>query len=186
MGLCLVGWLGCPAIVSGESLGSGISLCSSEKHFQPGDIVTVIISETAQAQQSASTELHKTAKLGYTTGGLLGNVLPSADAGLSTDHNGGGNLSREGKMQAMVGAVVEEVLPSGALKIKGEQEIMFDSGRQLITVEGIARPRDISSENEIYSYRLAEARIQYYGRDALHEKARTGFLSRFLDWLWIF
>lgn len=166
--------------------GGGISLCSTDKHYQPGDIVTVIVSEAAQAQQTASTVLHKDASVGYTTGGLLGNLLPSADGGLSTKHNGGGNLSRQGRMQAMVGAVVEEVMPNGCLKIKGEQEIMFDSGRQLITVEGIARPRDISSENEVYSYRLASARIEYYGRDALHEKARTGFLTRFLDWLWIF
>jgi flagellar L-ring protein precursor FlgH len=162
------------------------SWCSTEKRYQPGDLVTVVISESAQAEQDASTALHKDTKLGFSTGGILGNIVPSASAGLSSANDGGGNLSRQGKMNAMIGAVVEEVLSNGSLKIKGEQEITFDSGQQLIRVEGIARPRDISSENEIYSYRLANARIEFNGKDALHEKTRTGFLSRFLEWLWIF
>jgi len=175
------------SLAHAESLsGSGPAIFSGEKHYQQGDLITVIISESAQAEQSASTELSKEAEMGYSAGGLLGTIIPSADFGLNSEHEGKGSLSRQGKMKAMVGAVVEEVFANGNLKIKGEQAIIFDSGTQIISVEGIVRPRDISSQNEVYSYKLANANIQYSGQGALHEKARTGYLSRILDILWIF
>jgi flagellar L-ring protein precursor FlgH len=175
------------AVSGAESLsGPGLGIISSEKNFRKGDVITVIISESAQAQQSASTQLSKDAKVGFTTGGALNPVIPSANLGLSTSQEGEGNLSRQGKMRAMVGVMVEEVLENGNLKIKGKQSLEFDSGVQIISVEGIARPRDVSSQNEVYSYKLSNAQIQYSGEGALHEKARTGFLTRLFDLIWIF
>lgn len=171
---------------SAQSVSGSGNIFSTEKQYQRGDLVTIIISESAQASQSASTELHKDTDIGYTTGGVLGTLVPSANVGVNSNHEGNGQLARQGKMKAMVAATVEDILPNGILKVKGEQEISFDSGRQIIRLEGLVRPRDISSENEVYSYKIANAKIEYTGEGALHEKARTGFLARFLDWLWIF
>ena len=89
-------------------------------------------------------------------------------------------------MTAMITTRVEKVLPNGTLANAGTQEIEFDSGVQRISVKGVARPRDIDSANRVYSYRLANAQIEYLGTGALNEKARTGYISRFLEWLWIF
>lgn len=169
-----------------ESLSSKTNLFSTERNYQKGDVVSVVISESAQASQSARTALSKDSEVGYSTGGVLGSLVPSASVGMNSEHEGGGQLARQGKMKAMVAAIVEDIMPNGNLKIKGQQEMSFDSGRQLIRVEGLVRPRDISSQNEVYSYRIANAKIEYTGDGALHEKARTGFLARFLDWLWIF
>jgi flagellar L-ring protein precursor FlgH len=192
-GLCLrlLAWAlllaGFPNGVLAESLsGNGLSLFSSAKSYQEGDLLTVIIDEAAQGTQSASTELNKETQLGFTTGGAIGNVVPSASGGLNSKQSGGGNLARQGRMQATLTVRVEKVLTSGCLVIAGDQEISFDSGVQRISVHGSVRPRDISAGNEVYSSRIADAKIEYLGRDALNEKARTGFLSRFLEWLWIF
>ncbi len=172
--------------VMAESLSAGQNVFSTEKYYRAGDLITIIISESAQASQSASTDLHKDSQVGYTSGGLLGSLMPAASVGINSKNDGGGQLARQGKMKAMIGATVESILPNGLLKVKGTQEIGFDSGRQIIRIEGLVRPRDISSENEVYSYRLANVKIDYVGDGALQEKSRTGFLSRFLDWLWIF
>lgn len=169
-----------------QSLSGRSNYFSMEKQYRHGDLVTIIISESAQASQSASTDLHKKSENGFTSGGVLNTIVPAASVGLSSDHEGGGKLQRQGKMKAMVAATVEEILPNGNLKVKGSQEISFDSGRQVIRIEGLVRPRDISAQNEVYSYRIANARIEYTGDGALAEKAKIGFLSRFLDWLWIF
>lgn len=176
----------CPGLRAESLSGTQNSWVSTERAYQTGDLISVLISENAQAQQSASTELHKDASLGYTSGGFLANLAPAANVGLNSKHDGGGNLARQGKMQAMVTASVQEVLPNGMLRIKGEQQLVFDSGSQLIKVEGLVRPRDVSSQNEVYSYRIANAKIEYHGEGALAEKARTGFLTRVLEWLWIF
>lgn len=165
--------------------GSG-SLFSSEKTYRPGDLVTVVIAESAEAAQSATTNLHKQTSLGLTTGGALSAAAPSTDLGLNSKQQGGGDLARKGHMTGTVTARVEKVFENGCLSLTGEQDIEFDSGRQHISVRGVARPRDISSDNQIYSYRLSDAKIEFNGQGALGEKARTGFLSRVLEWLWIF
>lgn len=184
---CLLLAAGLAGQVTAESLsGSGLSLFASAKNYQAGDLLTVVIEESAQGTQSASTELNKETELGFTTGGAAGNVLPSASGGINSRQSGGGNLSRQGRMRATLTARVEKVLPNGCLEIAGEQEIAFDSGVQRISVRGSVRPRDITSANEVSSTRIADAKIEYLGRDALHEKARTGFISRVLEWLWIF
>lgn len=184
LAVVLGAWPALPVLA--DSLSAGQNIFSTEKLYHPGDLITIIISESAQASQSSSTDLHKDARVGYTSGGLLGTLMPAANVGVNTKNDGGGQLARQGKMKAMIGATVESILPNGLLKVKGTQEIAFDSGRQIIRIEGLVRPRDISSENEIYSYRLANVKIDYVGDGALAEKSRTGFLTRFLDWLGIF
>jgi flagellar L-ring protein precursor FlgH len=175
------------ATAGAESLThANASWCSPVRLYRAGDIITVVIAEDARAEQSASTALYKDSEVGYSAGGAVATLLPSASIGMNADHKGGGELARRGRMTARVAAVVEEVLPNGNLRVRGMQEMNFDSGRQLIGVEGVARPRDITAENEILSYRLANAKIDFTGRDALHEKARTGILARVLEWLWIF
>jgi flagellar L-ring protein precursor FlgH len=186
-GICGVLCLGLAAVSGAEALNApGGSWFSSEKIYQEGDLVTVIVSETSQGVQSASTDLNKSTSLGLATTGLLSNSLASTSAGLTSAQKGGGNLAREGKMTAMITTRVEKVLPNGTLAIAGTQEIEFDSGVQRISVKGVARPRDIDSANRVYSYRLANAKIEYLGTGALNEKARTGYISRLLEWLWIF
>jgi flagellar L-ring protein precursor FlgH len=182
--ILLGAWCARPA--GGEALSAPGSWFSSEKNYQEGDLVTVIVSETSQGVQSASTDLNKSTSLGLATTGLLGNAVGSTSAGLTSAQKGGGNLARQGRMTAMITARVEKVLPNGSLTLSGAQEIEFDSGVQRISVKGVARPRDIDAANQIYSYRLANAQIEYLGTGALNEKARTGYLSRFLEWLWIF
>jgi flagellar L-ring protein FlgH len=162
------------------------NLFSSERAYQEGDLITVIVSETSQGTQSASTDLDKETSMGLTTSGVVGAAVGSAGAGLTSKQKGGDNLARQGAMRAMITTKVEKVLPGGNVAINGVQEIEFDSGRQRISVRGVARPRDIDSANQVYSYRLADAQIEYLGSGALNEKARTGYISRFLEWLWIF
>jgi flagellar L-ring protein FlgH len=174
------------ATASGEALSGGGSLFASEKNYQVGDLVTVIVAERAEGAQSASTDLHKQTNIGFTTGGQIAAVAGEASVGLNSKQSGGGDLSRHGHMTGTVTARVEKILVNGCLSLTGEQEIEFDSGRQHISIRGVARPRDISPDNEIYSFRLSDAKIEFIGRDALNEKARTGILSRVLEWLWIF
>jgi flagellar L-ring protein FlgH len=171
----------------GNTLSSAsASLFSTEKIYHEGDLITVLIVENAQGSQSANTDLSKEASVGLTTGGVVSNVVGSGNLGLFSRSKGNGELGRQGSMTAMITARVEKILENGNLLVKGDQSIEFDSGLQRISLEGIVRPRDITATNEILSSRLANAKIEFTGDGALHEKARTGFLGRFLEWLWIF
>ena len=55
-------------------------------------------------------------------------------------------------------------LPNGNLVVQGQKNLRLNQGDELVQVQGIVRPGDISQDNTIPSSRVAEARIVYGGR----------------------
>jgi flagellar L-ring protein precursor FlgH len=48
------------------------------------------------------------------------------------------------------------------------------------------RPEDIQSDNSILSSRLADARIDYYGRGVVADKQGVPLVHRLMDHIWPF
>jgi len=175
---------------------SEVSIYSDLKAHRVGDIVRVKIVESASAFKEAS------AKTSRTSGkkGLLN--LPwlrcnsffirynpfskGVDLSSETSFSGSGSISTKGEFRAEVTAVVKEVLPNGNLLIEGRREISIDGEKQVIYVKGIVRPQDISPDNVVLSIDLADSEIRYEGKGMVSRQKKPGFLSRLLDWLWIF
>jgi flagellar L-ring protein precursor FlgH len=82
--------------------------------------------------------------------------------------------------------MVAEVLPSGVLRIEGQKIISVNNEEQVMVISGLVRPRDINSENQIDSSRLANMRIDYYGSGIVGEAQRGAWLSRLMRTLWPF
>ncbi|WP_443749665.1 flagellar basal body L-ring protein FlgH [Asticcacaulis solisilvae] len=142
-----------------------------------GDILTVAVSIDDSAQTSNSTTGSRTNSYSAKTPtvfGLessLGKIFPSGydpanalGASGSASNSGSGTIKRAEKINLTIAAVVTGVLPNGNLVIQGSQEVRTDREVRVLTVSGIARPEDISSENTIKHTQLAEARISYGGR----------------------
>ena len=142
-----------------------------------GDILTVSVEIDDSAQTSNSADGSRTNSYNAATPSLfglestLGKLLPAqydpANAlknSSSSTTAGAGNIKRAEKISVTIAALVTGVLPNGNLIIQGTQEVRTDREVRVLTVSGIARPEDISSENTIKHTQLAEARISYGGR----------------------
>ncbi|MEM7468790.1 MAG: flagellar basal body L-ring protein FlgH [Pseudomonadota bacterium] len=160
-------------------------LVQDHRAYRVGQVVTVLIFEEATASTTSDTATSKNLDFG---GALEGddngiNHRFGGRLGLNNDFAGGGTIERAGRLVGRVTANITERLPSGEFLIAGSQEIAFNDEGQLISVSGRVRPIDISRDNTILSYRMADAKIVYDGDGILQDRQRPGVISRFVNWL---
>ena len=158
-----------------------------------GDILTVLVSERAEAETEASTDAKRShnqsagvSVLPFITGQLLTRGIDLNPTGLAdTDSNrsfkGDGSTDRSDKLTASVAAVVTQVLPNGLLVVQGQREVMVNYEKQMLTVQGMVRPEDISAQNTIASSKIAEARIAYAGRGLVDDAQTPQYGVRWID-----
>jgi flagellar L-ring protein precursor FlgH len=151
---------------------------------QPGDTLTIIISELASTTTTATTKLAKRDKAGA--------VLSSPEtgsrawsAGLESDFNGGGQIERGGRFIAKLAVTVNEIDSQGNLHVQGEQEIIVNREKQHLRLTGVVRQEDLSAENTIESWRIRNAHIEFIGTGDLAKKQTPGIITRVLSWFGI-
>lgn len=156
-------------------------IMSDHRSFGAGQSLTVLIYEQASAATSADTDTNRSADI---AGEVRGNDNRNTGSlNLSSNFEGGGTISRSGKLVASVTVTVTEKLGNGELLIAGEQVIEFNNENQHIRLTGRVRPEDISSNNTVLSTRVADARITYVGDGLLGKRQKPGIFTRFFDWL---
>jgi flagellar L-ring protein precursor FlgH len=151
-----------------------------------GDILTVLINIDDSAKTTNETTSSRTS--GITAGiphllGLestLGKILPGGydpanalSTNSKTTQDGVGAVNRAEKISLTVAAVVSSILPNGNLVIQGTQEVRLNNEVRALTVAGVVRPEDISSNNTISYTQIAEARINYGGRGDISRVQKT-------------
>lgn len=155
-------------------------LVAEDKAYRVGDILTVVVQETASASTGADSRVDRKASVSAEVGSNKVGTH-SAAAGTATDTEGGGRTQRSGKLTAQLSARVTEVLPNGDLSIHGQQRIIVNGEEQSIVLSGIVRPRDIGENNTIASGRIASANIEFDGEGFIADKSRPGWFSRVLS-----
>lgn len=159
-----------------------------------GDIVTILVSETAEAETEANTETSREVDQTSDVDNLLNlegllktrHLLnPLTNNLLDTDSNrtftGEGKTDRSDTLTATIAAVVTQVLPNGYLVVQGKREVVINYELQELQIRGIVRPEDIGSDNTIASNKVAEARIFYAGRGLIDETQTPQYGVRFMD-----
>ncbi len=86
------------------------------------------------------------------------------DVSGNTQMNATGKIDRKETVNTQIAALVTQVLPNGNLVIEGTQEILVNYEVREVSVRGVIRPQDITSDNAVDSTQIAQARIVYSGR----------------------
>ncbi len=162
------------------------SLFSDQKASQVGDAITILVVESSQASNNAATTTDRASTLGLSGKGDLGTKpLPGADLSLGTtnDFKGSGSTSSQGSVNTKISATVDSVLANGNLVIEGSRKIVINGEEQTIYIKGIVRPADISTDNSVLSYNIADAQIVFTGNGSINSAQSPGWLTKFLHWI---
>jgi flagellar L-ring protein FlgH len=178
---------------------------------QLGDLVTVVIREKAEAENTSTTDLERTSEyeadlnsdiqlqtlvtrpvrnilrlLGFTSDRAErdpeGN-LSIVDAETESSFEGEGTIERESEFTSTIACVVTEVSASGLLRIEGERHLTINDETQIISLSGYVRPEDIQIDNTVQSSLVASADIHFGGRGVLSAKQRVPWITRLADLL---
>lgn len=158
-----------------------------------GDVVVVVISETADAQGTAATTLGKSSTAQVGVSGLFGLTTALQKAHPNIDPNnllnyasqsaftGTGNTARNGQLTANIAVRVSRELPNGDLFLEGTKVVLINYEEYHLYISGVVRPADIAQDNTITSSRIADAQFEFTGRGDLADQNRKGWLGRALD-----
>lgn len=168
------------------SANYGMALFQDRRAFRIGDILTVVLNEQTRSSKQAGTSFGKQSSVGISAPmvgeTLFTNAQVSADA--ERDFSGSSSSSQQNSLSGNITVMVQEVLPNGVLRIRGEKWLQLNQGNEFIRLSGLVRVDDIDGSNQVSSQRLGDARITYSGRGTLADANEAGWLTRFFNSSW--
>jgi flagellar L-ring protein precursor FlgH len=154
---------------------------------QVNDVVTILVTETINAAASGASTTERASSANASITSLAGpKAATSALSNLlnqSGDQkiNGTGTTSRAATLTAILSARVVRVLPGGMLYIEGAKDLQVNSEQQAITVRGIIRASDLSTNNTVGSTQIADMEIRVNGKGIVGDAIRRpNFLYRLI------
>ncbi|OAM88643.1 flagellar basal body L-ring protein FlgH [Termitidicoccus mucosus] len=168
------------------------SLVADPKAGRIGDIVTIVVAESAaqSSTQSKQTNSNSSANAAVnqflypSTASKFGThngALPGVSFSGASEFSGGGAVNNAQVITARAAVVVTDVLPNGNLVIAGARRITFSGETQHIILHGVVRRDDISSTNTVLSSNVADTNLEFISEGALTDAQKRGWLSRIYE-----
>jgi len=153
------------ALLACQPLWAQTSLYSDIKAHQVGDILSVLVMESANASRESSRSNNSQNKMDVQAkaNGNVASFLPlfGSNASLGTSYNGKDGTAQKDKLTGRMTVRIMEITPQGMYRIEGERNLDVNGEENTMEISGFVRPRDISTTNTIYSYNIANAEITY-------------------------
>ncbi|HRE07249.1 MAG TPA: flagellar basal body L-ring protein FlgH [Opitutaceae bacterium] len=168
------------------------SMYADRKASRIGDILTVVVQETAATQSSQTKKTNSAANVDAGVEQFLFPVdvsrlgthkgaLPSIKLGGSNDFNGGGEVNNTQSLNARAAVLVTDVLPNGNLVIEGVRRVVSSGETQHVILHGLVRADDVSSVNTVFSSNIADARVEFINEGSLTDAQKKGWLTKLYE-----
>lgn len=183
--------------VSAESLwtapgNSERPMFSDRKAARVGDILTVVVQETAATQSSQKKSTNSGANVdagveqflfpsSVSRLGTHNGSLPAIKLAGSNDFTGGGEVNNTQSLNARAAVLVTDVLPNGNLVIEGVRRVISGGETQHVVLHGLVRSDDVSSGNTVLSSNIADARVEFINEGTLTDAQKKGWLTKLYE-----
>jgi flagellar L-ring protein precursor FlgH len=162
-----------------------------------GDVLTINISETSNANNKVERDLNKETSKSSTFDGNLGVVtdnhnllprMPGVDMSATSSNvlTGSSEYKDNRTFADTIAVVVQDVQPNGNLVVMGRRERNIADDIQILEVTGIVRPSDIAFDNSIGSGQVANFYLSTSVKGVSKDYNKQGWLGTLFDILWPF
>jgi len=164
--------------------GHPLRLGADHRAQQIGDLVQVVFNFSVTSSSQNAKNVNNSYQSGGGGGAGIFNLplvrLTSSVSGSRVQSDNRSDVGSNSFVTSME-AQVTEILPSGALRIAGDQGLIVDGQKQTLHVTGIVRPDDIDNTDSVVSTRVADVRATFDGKysDVKH----PGLLNQIVHWL---
>ena len=179
-----------------------------KQNYRVGDILTVILSESTQAQRKSgigtvkegvNTPLNQIQKVfsggaesayaplfknseNYFKRGLRGIDFNNQ----KVESKGTGSANQAASLAGAVAVTVTQVLPNNSLLIEGQKNLSLTEGSETVRIRGVISENDIQPDNTVLSSRIANAQISYKGAGNLADVSKLGWGTKVFNKVWPF
>jgi len=174
-----------PLEVTGSLFNPHIStdLYSYAPKFALGDTINVLLNEETTATKSASSNLSSDNEFTLdpitVPGGSMTVNGKTVELDMAQDQafDGESGSSQTHNLVGRITVSVIEVLNNGNLVVRGEKWLVINNGKEYIRLTGIIRPLDITEQNSVESYQVADSRIEFSATGEHADVQTRGWLS---------
>ena len=168
--------------------GSQASMYADRKAASVGDIVTIVVDESANATSSQSKKSSRDSSMDdsiskfiFSGLGTHKGELPGLSAASKSSFTGTGDISNSQSLTARAAVLVTDVLPNGNLVIQGVRVVTFSGETQYVVLHGIVRSDDVARDNSVQSSNIADAKVEFLAEGAITDAQKRGWLSKVYD-----
>lgn len=178
-----------PVLLSAQDFRANASrsIFADVKASRIGDAITIIVVESSKATTEANISAGRKSDIGLNLSGSMDGspAVPEVDfdMGSRNDFKGGGSTSAGGMVKTKISALIDSVYENGLLRIRGERKISINGEEQIVTIKGLVRTADLSTNNSVYSYNISEAEIVFEGSGMIDSNTSPGWISKMFHWL---
>lgn len=167
------------------------SMFADKRARAVGDILTILVQENTSSSKENGTKTSKSTGLDAAINTFLyspaasgfmtqGGQLPAIKMASKNTFDGGGQIQNSERMTARIAVKVVDVLPNGSLVVEGRRQTKISGETTDAILRGVVRQEDISANNTVFSYNVADAAIQYLSKGPVSDSQRKGWFT----WIW--
>ncbi|MBX3747511.1 MAG: flagellar basal body L-ring protein FlgH [Verrucomicrobiae bacterium] len=157
-----------------------------------GDIVTILVQESTSASKENGTKTSRSSGIDAAintflyspaASGMLthNGKLPAVNMAAKTSFDGGGQVQNAERMTARIAVRVVDVLPNNNLVIEGRRQTKISGETTEAILRGVVRVEDVTANNTVFSYNVADATIQYLSKGPVSDAQRKGWFTKVWD-----
>jgi flagellar L-ring protein precursor FlgH len=177
-------------LLAGQPLVSAASLWSDQgglfsdrKARSVGDSLTIIINESTNASRTGTASNSKSGSTNVNAGTGLLTFIDNASASSNDSFKSDGKINNTNSVTGRITVQVTAIKPNGNMVISGTQTIKQNTDEQKITISGEVRPEDVTSDNTVMSYNVANAQLKIDGKGPINSKQKQGILTQIFNFL---